>query len=369
MTTSVLNVTRAVILGLAFCASANLIADTHSPSTAQSTLSAAASFEQGRTLISQNNLVEGMRLLREAADLGNPSAAFEMGSLYEAGLGVKQNYAQAKAYYEAAIRHGHRNAHFNLALMLNNELVPFSDLQQSRELMEVVAKQGDIEAQYVLATLMESTLRDVAPQLDKSIYWLGSAADKGHGKAQFMLGMHYLKGQNVARNPTTAFNLFNKAAQKGVAGAQFNLALMHEKGDGTAANLELAVRWYESAARLGNANAQQNLGIKYLLGEEIAANTPKALDLIGRAAHSGLRNSQLLLGQLYQSGYEDKVGVDLSKAEHWYLRAAKQGQPDAQYQLSLILLDKESNDHSAKFWAEQAAAAGHQDAIKLIASL
>ena len=360
MNKRIMNLTRAVLLGLVVSTPINISAQN---------LSADQAFQQGSSLIRQNNIHQGLNLLRDAAAKGHPQAAFELGSLYESGLAVPKDYNQAKAFYESAIIQGHRNAHFNLALLLTNEQVPFSNLQQARNIMEVIAQQGDVEAQFVLATLMENTLRNVGAQPAKAIHWLGQAANQGHSKAQFKLGMYYLKGQSVARSPQTAFNWFNKAAQQGVAGAQFNLAMMYEKGDGIAPNLNTALRWYESAANLGNANAQQNLGIKYLLGEQVPEHTHKALDLITRAAGSGLRNSQLLLGQLYQSGYEGKIIVDMAKAEQWYLRAAKQGVADAQYQLALILRNKHNQAGAANFWIQQAAAAGHQDAIRLRADL
>ena len=360
MKTPILHLARAVILGLIISSPATSFAQ--NPTADQA-------FQTGTSLIRQNNIAQGLDWLRNAASQGHAQAAFELGSLYETGLAVPKNYNQAKAYYEKAIIQGHRNAHFNLALLLNNEQAPFSNLQQARNIMGVIAQQGDVEAQFVMATLMESRLHNVGAQPSQAIHWLNQAAAQGHSKAQLKLGMYYLKGQNIARSPQTAFNWFNKSAQQGVAGAQFNLAMMYEKGDGIAPNLKMALRWYESASNLGNANAQQNLGIKYLLGEQVPAHTHKALDLITRAAGSGLRNSQLLLGQLYQSGYDGKIIVDMAKAEQWYLRAAKQGVADAQYQLALILLEKRNQASNAHFWIQQAASSGHQGAIKLNADL
>lgn len=360
MKTPILHLTRAVLLGLIISAPTTSIANG---------LNADQAFQKGTTLIKQNNLPQGLDWLKKAAAQGHAQAAFELGSLHESGLALPKDYNKAKAYYESAIIQGHRNAHFNLALLLNNEKTPFSNLQHARNLMEVIAKKGDIEAQYVLATLMENTLRNVGPQPSKAIHWLGEAANQGHAKAQFKLGMYYLKGQGITRNPQTAFKWFSKAAEKNVAGAQFNLAMMYEKGDGVAPSMKKALQWYESASHLGNANAQQNLGIKYLLGEQVPQRTHKALDLITRAAGSGLRNSQLLLGQLYQSGYNGKIKIDLAQAEKWYLSAAKQGVTDAQYQLGLILLEKHNQTSKAQFWIQQAAAAGHQGAIRLKAKL
>ena len=365
-----MRLTQAILLGL--MTSLPVVASAQAPVKAgvvQPSQAAEQHFAKGRTLIQQNQVAQGIIALDNAAAQGHPQAAYELAALYESGLGVQQNYDRAKHYYEVAIQQGHEDAHFNLALLYNGEKAPFSDLKRARQLMNVVAKKGDVEAQFVLANMLNSSSGQITSEPLQAVQWLSRAANRGHEKAQFQLGMHYLRGQNVARDTNAAYHWFTQAAKKNVAGAHFNLALMHERGDGIPANIDTAIRWYTSAADLGNANALQNLGIKYLIGEQVAANTDKAMNLITRAAVSGLKNSQLLLGQLYQSGFDGKVRVDMAKAETWYLRAAKQGQPDAQYQLALILMEKKNSQGDAKFWIKEAVAAGHTDAIKLQANL
>ena len=370
MTTPATRISRAVLLGLLTCSPILASADTYSSrAPAHHASPADQLFNKGKVLIQQNNVLEGIHWLQQAATQGHATAAYELASLYEAGLGVPKNFQQAKSYYELAIQQGHRNAHYNLALLYNNEQASFRNLQKARELMQTIAQQGDIEAQFVLATLFESESYQATAQPAAAMHWLQSAANRGHGKSQFRLGMYYLRGQYIAKDSQHAFGWFQKAAKQGVAGAQFNLALMYAKGDGTGANPNMALHWYQAAANLGNANAQQNLGIKYLTGEYSPPHQNAGINLITQAATSGLRNAQFLLGQLYQSGYEGKMMVDLGKAEKWYLRAAKQGQSDAQYQLALILLEKKNRANDAKFWIQQAIAAGHQDAIKLQAEL
>ena len=370
MKLSMKRLAQAVVLGLVTSIPVTSIAQSGTKTAiVKPTQAAQQHFNRGKALIQKNQVAKGIIALDDAAAQGHPQAAYELAALYESGLGVQKDYNRAKHYYEVAIQQGHRDAHFNLALLYNGAGAPFDDLNRARKLMNVVAGQGDVEAQFVLATMMNTSSSNVASNPAQAIHWLGRAANRGHENAQFQLGMHYLRGDNVARDTNAAYHWFTEAAKKNVAGAHFNLALMHERGDGIPANLQSAIRWYTTAADLGNANAQQNLGIKYLVGDQIAANTSKAMALITRAATAGLRNSQLLLGQLYQSGYEGKVRVDLAKAETWYLRAAKQGQPDAQYQLALILLDKKNSKGDAKFWIKQAVAAGHQDAKKLEANL
>jgi len=366
MTIDSLRIVRAFAIGFILCFSVGVNADNR---TTQSNPVAQQLFDRGSALIKQNQLDRGIGLLKKSAAKGHGHAAFELASLYEVGLAVEKDFRQSKKYYEIAVRSGHRDAHFNLALLLSSPLTPNNDLKRAREVVSVIADQGDIEAQFLLATLMKSKLQNVSANPGKAFYWLQHAANSGHGKAQFQLGTQYMKGEHVSRSQKAGLKWFKRAAMQNVSEAHYNLAVMHEKGDGVPASLEQAVKWYKSAAELGNADAQQNLGIKYLAGDYLEPMPKKAIKLLTSAADTGSRNAQLLLGKLYQAGYQGRIKVDLVKAEQWYLKAARQGKTEAQYQLALILLDKESGVDDAKFWIRRAVAAGHVKATQLEATL
>jgi uncharacterized protein len=59
-----------------------------------------------------------------------------------------------------------------------------------------------------------------------------AAADQGQAEAQYNLGILYLKGLGVARDPDEAFRWFRLAADQGQADAQFQVGLMLEDGVG-----------------------------------------------------------------------------------------------------------------------------------------
>lgn len=327
-------------------------------------------FQKAEQLIKQKKLVEGVQWLKQAARQYHPEALFELASYHELGLVVEQDYAKAAEYYERAIMLGFFDARFNLALLMLKPEAGFNDLGKARTLMQEVAEAGDAEAQYALSQMFKDEMGDVTADLNQSTHWLRLAAKAGYAKAQFNLGLQYLNGDEVKQDNTVAFQWFTKAAKQGISGAQFNLALMYDKGEGTEADSKKAIQWYESAIKKGNANAMQNLGIKYLLGEHVARNETKAINLLNQAAEQGQRNAQYLLGRLYHEGRES-IKADWEKAERWYLLSAKQGHPDAQYQLAVILAEKKDNPdpQRARFWAEQAASVGHQKAHSLQAKL
>ena len=352
-------IARACVIGFILCFSLNANANN----------STQRWFDKGSALIEQNKVKEGISFLKRAADQGHGRAAFEIASLHEVGLAVEKDFSLAKRYYEISIKQGYRDAHFNLALMLSSPMTPNNDLRKARAVASVIAEKGDVEAQFLLSTLMKAKMQNVSAKPGKAFYWLQHAANSGHGKAQFHLGTQYLKGTHVSRSTKSALKWFKRAALQRVPEAHYNLALMYEKGEGVRADEFRAIDWYKTAAELGNADAQQNLGIRYLTGEYLQPQPKKAVELLTSAASSGSMNAQELLGRLYQSGFEKSIEIDLEKAEKWYVKAARQGKTEAQFQLALILLDKENGEEEAIFWIRRAVAAGHVEATKLQANL
>lgn len=363
MITNASMITRALALGFLFYITLGANAQAAQPNSAEQM------FAMGSKLIKQDELKRGISFLKKAASKGHGRAAFELASLYEVGLVVDKDFHLAKRYYEVSVRNGYRDAHFNLALLLSSPMTPNNDLVRARNVVTVIAEQGDIEAQFLLATLMKSKLQGVPAKPGKAFYWLQHAANSGHGQAQFQLATQYMKGEHVSRSTKTALKWFRRAALQNIPSAHYNLAVMYDKGDGVSKNIATAVKWYQSAADLGSADAQQNLGIKYLAGDDFEAKPKKAMELLTTAATSGSRDSQLLLGKLYHSGYRDQIKKNLEKAEMWYLKAARQGKTEAQYQLALILLEKENGSDEAIFWIRRAVAAGHVKAVQLQATL
>ena len=86
-----------------------------------------------------------------------------------------------------------------------------------------------------------------AEQYDKAIPKLKAAADKGHKKAQYRLGMCYKEGYGVEKDRKKAFALFQKSAKQGYAKAQYQVAKAYLKGKGVAADQAQAKSWLKKA--------------------------------------------------------------------------------------------------------------------------
>lgn len=109
----------------------------------------------------------------------------------------------------------------------------------------------------------------------EALQWYFDAAQAGNAQAQFLLGLKYETGTDVARDFAEAANWYEKAARQGYLEAQFKLATFLERGRGREADPAAAAQWYERAARAGFAPAQYNLGVLRL---NAASNEVERID-------------------------------------------------------------------------------------------
>src|ERR1700746_910177 len=91
-------------------------------------------------------------------------------------------------------------------------------------------------------------------------------AAKGDAKAEYILGVRYVKGQGVAQNSAEGARLFRLAADQGYILAQYNLGVMYAQGQGVTQDYAEAMRLFRLAAEQGHTPAQYNLGVMYALG-------------------------------------------------------------------------------------------------------
>jgi uncharacterized protein len=80
------------------------------PSLAGSVTEAADAWDRG-------DYVGAMRVYRALADRGNPEAQHKIGTMYQNGWGVPQNYGQAVKWFESAANGGNPDAQKSLGFM------------------------------------------------------------------------------------------------------------------------------------------------------------------------------------------------------------------------------------------------------------
>ena len=96
------------------------------------------------------------------------------------------------------------------------------DFAKAFRLSLELAKRGDAEAQYTVATLYRAGL-GTAKDEGRAVTWFRRAAKQGNADAQYCLGVMYLRGAGVKRNREEGLRWLSKAAVQGNAMAASKL--------------------------------------------------------------------------------------------------------------------------------------------------
>lgn len=170
----------------------------------------------------------GSEALRQAAEGGDPRAAFEVGMRFAEGRGVAADARQAFTWYRLA------------------------------------ADKGLVPALYRVAVAWEKGLgTERNPDEAKRAYI--AASEKGNVRAMHNLGVLYANGRDM----NAAIPWFQKAADLGLKDSQFILGIIHALGSGVKQDLAVSYKWFALAARQGDKEAEKKQN-------EVAAHLDKA---------------------------------------------------------------------------------------------
>jgi len=105
-----------------------------------------------------------VRDLEPKAEGGDVRAQYDLGVLYDKGLGVPQDDAKALYWYKLAAEHGEKRAQYNLALMyMNGQGVP-PDYIRAYYWLSMAIVQGDLNApgarEYVTGKMTPQQLKE-----------------------------------------------------------------------------------------------------------------------------------------------------------------------------------------------------------------
>jgi TPR repeat protein len=103
-----------------------------------------------------------------------------------------------------------------------------------------------------------------------------------------------------------------------------------------------------------------NRSIDYLQGKSVPQDSEKSFALNAQAAQAGYRDAILAMGWYYLGG----IGVpqDYDKAEKWYRKSARNGEPMAMFSLGRIFYTRRDFAESL-IWFSRAVEAGHERSI------
>ena len=127
------------------------------------------------------------------------------------------------------------------------------------------------------------------------------AAEQGHAKAQFYLGLMYAIGRGVTRDDAEAEAWRRRAAEQGFAPTKYSLASRYAIGEGVSQDDAEAATRNRRAAEQGQAGAQFNLGTMYAKGEGVPQDDVQAhlwFNLAGAGGNDEAREARDMVRKL-----------------------------------------------------------------------
>lgn len=284
------------------------------------------------------------------AILGESDAQFEIGQLYQYGIGVSKNIEQAVTYYQLAAIQQDVRAEYNLGVLYLSGLTSPVDYQKGIEWMTDAAFKGNAYAQYVLANIYEKGLTDTSGQVvvkanheqALAMYYLASV--NHYGEAEYRLADYLVREKKTGLSVAAKQNrlklikrLYAGAAKEGVAEAALPLAFYNAM-DSDPTKQAQAFATAKKEAGAGNPEAALLLGIMYERGIAVQANPVESLYWYQQAAMNPV--NAFILGTYYSEGHG--VGKDIQKGKELLQQAADAGFSYAN--LNLAVMKHESGE-------------------------
>ena len=329
--------------------------------------------------------------LLSSAEQGFADSQFDLGNLYEKGLGVPKNYKEAAMWFRLAAEQANAMAESNLGFLCETGWGVLQDFKEAAMWFRLAAEQANATAQNILGFLYEKGL-GVPKDYVSSYKWFSLAvgsSDKSVAdlaakqrdsvasrmtmdqiaEAQFGLGALHASGQGVPQDYKEAMKWFRLAAEEGNAAAQNHLGLLYENGDGVPKDYVFAYKWFNLAVGSSDksvadlAAKQRDSVASRMTMDQIAEarhlssvwqpkkpDTPAAnpadyaqssalLAPLLSSAEQGNAQAEYNLGALYASGRvvpRDSNYLDYMNAAMWFRLAAEQGYAKAQNYLGAL---------------------------------
>ncbi|WP_461518972.1 tetratricopeptide repeat protein [Porticoccus sp.] len=203
---------------------------------------------------------------------GSGEAAFNLGILYEQGMGVEKDLLQARDYYLQAADKGSRAGAYQVGLIHMNhpDLV---SAEIATHWLTIAALDGDEDAADMLKSInlgddaeddpilkvRQLIARGEVDQARELLIEMAEASPPDY-VAMTRLAWLYETGLGVEQDINRAGELFKIAAEGGNAEAQYALSVMYETGVGQLKDTDLSQYWLQQSAKQHYQPAVEKVG-------------------------------------------------------------------------------------------------------------
>ncbi|TMW58445.1 hypothetical protein Poli38472_010004 [Pythium oligandrum] len=323
------------------------------------------------------DVIRAAELFQKAYDLGASGSAYNLGHLYNHGIGVKQDNATAFKYLQEASEEGNMAAQNELAYMYLHGKGTTRNHEKALSLFKAAAKQGSTEAFYNLGVLHlqgAGSVKSRDPEYEVAHGYFQVAAHQGHTLSSHKLAHMSLHGIGTSRSCKNAVDSFKHVAERGEWDRMMARAFKDFKNQ----DYEAAFMKYAVMAQQGYEVAQHNAAylldygfLTSLIPSAVVVSsslssdemTHGAIQLYKLAAIQGNVDANLKIGDFYYYGRGDHA-VDYAKASAHYSLASKRANAQAMFNLGLMYehgVGVQQDFHLAKRFFDKAIEA-HSDA-------
>jgi TPR repeat protein len=231
-----------------------------------------ADFETALSAYQSGDVSRALRLSKSAARAGSLDAAVLAGHILRNGEAGEPDYAEARTFYEMAVRRGHPDALVALGEMGLDGQAGLTDEDAYSYLLRA-SEAGRVDATRAVAE-MNRAGRGTTASVEGEREQLERAAASFDVGATKRLADTYLES-----DPKRALSLYEQAAQAGNADAAYAAGLMYAQTFEIRPDEERAAYWLGRAAQAGHAAAQADYGLLVYQGYGAptgSASPPKA---------------------------------------------------------------------------------------------
>jgi hypothetical protein len=203
--------------------------------------------------------------------------------------------------------------------------------------------------------------------------WWRKALDYGFEPAGTLLAQAHLSGVGTQVDVKSALARLQTAAEVGDTNALYMLGQLYhhqlpKQPDGVPLDIARAGAYFGAAAKAGHVDATYAAAHMLDLGEGAAAPAPdRALVLYKDAALKGHPDAQNALATYFYRG--EIVEKNLGTARQFFKAAAERRQPDAMFNLAVMLAQGQGGDRdlaAAYAWCSLSKRLGHEQAANAL---
>jgi uncharacterized protein len=184
--------------------------------------------------------------LTTLAQSGNREAQYALGAISVQGRLVEKDYERAEAWFMKSAEKGYAPAERALGLLYRAR-----DQARGAMWLQRAAQKGDAEAQFELGNAYEQGSLGTI-NYSEALNWLRKSAEQGHPEAQALLGQMYEDCEGVKQNYAAAAKWYRKAGEHvpdlgGAGQGRNNLGLLYMQGQGVPRDPVRAYMWFALA--------------------------------------------------------------------------------------------------------------------------